>query len=64
MAVLLFAHDEIELVVKRILRLSASDVAELDIKFAALWFTLYDDRPDWPEARRLASFGGSCAGSR
>jgi len=51
------AHDEIELVVKRILRLSATDVAELDIKFAALWFTLYADRPDWPEARRLANFG-------
>ncbi len=51
------AHDEIELMVKRILRLPATDVAELDIKFAALWFTLYADRPDWPEAKRMANFG-------
>ena len=42
---------------KRILRLPATDVAELDIKFAVLWFTLYADRPDWPEAKRMANFG-------
>lgn len=47
------AHDQAEALARRIERRPVTNMVEFATAFDALLWTLFDDRRDWPEARRL-----------